>query len=113
MPVWTNKQDFKLLDTLKHIFGSRNDRLIRGYGRYIRAAKELEPGLKALSDEALRAKTEERHLSLDPVYVEYARWVDENGILRWMKHVPVLRTLVQWRPTFAGATDIAARAYGP
>jgi preprotein translocase subunit SecA len=48
-----------LLDTLKRIFGSRNDRLIRGYGRYIRAAKELEPGLKALSDEALRAKTEE------------------------------------------------------
>jgi preprotein translocase subunit SecA len=48
-----------LLVTLKHIFGSRNDRLIRGYGRYIRAAKELEPGLKALSDEALRAKTDE------------------------------------------------------
>ncbi|HEX8756002.1 MAG TPA: preprotein translocase subunit SecA [Steroidobacteraceae bacterium] len=48
-----------MLDTLKRIFGSRNDRLIRGYGRYIRAAKELEPGLKALSDEALRAKTEE------------------------------------------------------
>jgi preprotein translocase subunit SecA len=48
-----------LLDTLKRIFGSRNDRMIRGYGRYIRAAKELEPGLQALSDEALRAKTEE------------------------------------------------------
>ena len=48
-----------MLDTLKRIFGSRNERLIRGYGRYIRAAKELEPGLKALSDEALRAKTEE------------------------------------------------------
>jgi preprotein translocase subunit SecA len=48
-----------LLDTLKRIFGSRNDRLIRGYGRYIRAAGELEPGLKALSDEALRGKTEE------------------------------------------------------
>src|SRR5579872_4343355 len=50
---------FKLLDTLKRIFGSRNDRLIRGYGKYIREAKELEPGLKALSDEALRGKTEE------------------------------------------------------
>jgi preprotein translocase subunit SecA len=48
-----------LLDTLKRIFGSRNDRLIRGYGRYVRAAKELEPGLKTLSDEALGAKTEE------------------------------------------------------
>ncbi len=48
-----------MLGTLKQIFGSRNDRLIRGYGRYIRAAKDLEPGLKALSDEALRGKTEE------------------------------------------------------
>ncbi|HVS76707.1 MAG TPA: preprotein translocase subunit SecA [Steroidobacteraceae bacterium] len=48
-----------MLDTLKRIFGSRNERLIRGYGRYIRAAKELEPGLKALSDEALRGKTDE------------------------------------------------------
>jgi preprotein translocase subunit SecA len=48
-----------LLDTLKRIFGSRNDRMIRGYGRYIRTARELEPGLKALSDEALRGKTEE------------------------------------------------------
>jgi preprotein translocase subunit SecA len=48
-----------LLPSLKRIFGSRNERLIRGYGRYIRAARELEPGLKALSDEVLRAKTEE------------------------------------------------------
>ena len=48
-----------MLGTLKQIFGSRNDRLIRGYGRYIRAAKDLEPGLKSLSDEALRGKTEE------------------------------------------------------
>ncbi|HEY2037601.1 MAG TPA: preprotein translocase subunit SecA [Steroidobacteraceae bacterium] len=48
-----------MLDTLKRIFGSRNDRMIRGYARYIRAANELEPGLKALSDDALRAKTEE------------------------------------------------------
>ena len=48
-----------MLDTLKRIFGSRNDRLIRGYGRYIRAAKDIEPSLKGLSDEALRAKTEE------------------------------------------------------
>ena len=49
----------KLLNTLKRIFGSRNERLIRGYGRHIRVARELENGLKALSDEALRGKTEE------------------------------------------------------
>jgi hypothetical protein len=35
----------------------------------------------------LRAKTEERHLSRDPVYVTYAAWVNENGLFgiirRW------------------------------
>lgn len=33
----------------------------------------------------LRAKTEERHLSCDPTYVEYARWIDEHGIFRWLR----------------------------
>jgi len=32
---------------------------VRGYGRYVRAANQLEPQIKALSDEALRAKTDE------------------------------------------------------
>ena len=48
-----------MLNTLKRVFGSRNERLIRGYGRYIRAARQLEPGLKSMSDEALRGKTVE------------------------------------------------------
>ena len=48
-----------MLNTLKRIFGSRNERLLRGYGRYVRAAKGFEPALKSLSDEQLRAKTEE------------------------------------------------------
>jgi protein-S-isoprenylcysteine O-methyltransferase Ste14 len=29
----------------------------------------------------IRARTEERHLSADPVYVAYARWIDEHGML--------------------------------
>jgi preprotein translocase subunit SecA len=48
-----------LLNLLTRVFGSRNDRLVRGYGRYIRAAAALEPTMQALSDEALRAKTDE------------------------------------------------------
>jgi len=48
-----------LLNLLTRVFGSRNDRLVRGYGRYIRAASALEPTIQALSDEALRAKTDE------------------------------------------------------
>ena len=30
----------------------------------------------------LRARTEERHLSRDPVYVAYALWIEKNGLLR-------------------------------
>jgi preprotein translocase subunit SecA len=52
-------QDVKLLNFLTRVFGSRNERLVRGYGRYVRTAAELEPTLKALSDEALGAKTVE------------------------------------------------------
>lgn len=33
----------------------------------------------------LRAKTEEANLSTDPVYVQYANWMRENGIFRWVR----------------------------
>lgn len=49
----------------------------------------------------LRAKTEERHLSLDPVYVEYAKWIDGHGLLRFINRLPLLRQLAGWRPQFA------------
>ena len=48
-----------MLQFLTRVFGSRNERLVRGYGRYVHAANELEPTIQALSDEGLRAKTDE------------------------------------------------------
>jgi preprotein translocase subunit SecA len=48
-----------LRQLLTRVFGSRNERIVRGQGRYVRAAKEFEAHIKELSDEALRAKTEE------------------------------------------------------
>ncbi|HTX24716.1 MAG TPA: preprotein translocase subunit SecA [Steroidobacteraceae bacterium] len=48
-----------MLKLLTRVFGSRNDRLIRGYGQFVRAANALEKQTAALSDEALRAKTQE------------------------------------------------------
>jgi len=43
----------------------------------------------------LRARTEERHLSNDPVYIEYATVMNERGIFAWMgKLLPIL----QFRP---------------
>ncbi|HYL02065.1 MAG TPA: preprotein translocase subunit SecA, partial [Steroidobacteraceae bacterium] len=44
---------------LTRVFGSRNERIVRGQGRHVRAASQLEPQIQALSDEALRAKTDE------------------------------------------------------
>ena len=44
---------------LKKIFGSRNDRLLKQYGRIVREINALEPEVARLSDEALRAKTDE------------------------------------------------------
>ncbi len=48
-----------MLHLLTRVFGSRNERLVRGYGRYVRAAAELESSTQKLSDEELRGKTAE------------------------------------------------------
>jgi preprotein translocase subunit SecA len=44
---------------LARIFGSRNQRLLKSYGRWVSAAGALEPQMQALADEQLRAKTDE------------------------------------------------------
>ena len=43
----------------KKLFGSRNERLIKQYTQKVQAINALEGAMQALSDEALRAKTEE------------------------------------------------------
>ena len=44
---------------LTKIFGSRNDRLLRQYRKIVDRINALEPSLEGLSDEALKAKTQE------------------------------------------------------
>jgi preprotein translocase subunit SecA len=44
---------------LKKIFGSRNERLLKQYGRVVREINALEPEIARLSNEELRAKTDE------------------------------------------------------
>jgi len=52
----------------------------------------------------LRARTEERHLSRDPIYVEYALWIEEHGIFRWLGRVaPALRYRLNLRETYTAA----------
>jgi len=48
-----------LRQLLTRVFGSRNERIVRGQHRFVRAANELEPHIKTLSDEALRARSDE------------------------------------------------------
>ncbi|MDE2585099.1 MAG: preprotein translocase subunit SecA, partial [Betaproteobacteria bacterium] len=70
---------------LKKIFGSRNDRLIKQYSQTVQKINALENSIAALSDDALRAKTDEfkqRHAqgeSLDDLLPEAFAVVREAG----------------------------------
>jgi len=70
---------------LKKIFGSRNDRLIKQYSQTVARINALEAAISQLSDEALKAKTEEfrgRHAqgeSLDALLPEAFAVVREAG----------------------------------
>src|SRR5574343_1702442 len=70
---------------LKKIFGSRNDRLIKQYSQTVKRINALEPQIQGLSDDALRAKTDEfcqRHSngeSLDDLLPEAFAVVREAG----------------------------------
>ncbi|MCE2745676.1 MAG: preprotein translocase subunit SecA [Burkholderiales bacterium] len=48
-----------ITDTLKKLFGSRNERLLKTYRKSVNQINALEPTIKALTDDALRAKTAE------------------------------------------------------
>jgi len=49
-----------MLDTfLKVIFGSRNERLLKQYRKRVLVINAMEPAIEALTDDALRAKTQE------------------------------------------------------
>ncbi|MBT9519262.1 MAG: preprotein translocase subunit SecA [Dechloromonas sp.] len=71
---------------LKKIFGSRNDRLIKQYSQAVKRINAFEPAMQALSDDALRAKTDEfrqRHAngeSLDALLPEAFAVVREAGV---------------------------------
>ncbi|MFQ5481401.1 MAG: preprotein translocase subunit SecA [Nitrospinaceae bacterium] len=46
-----------LFGLIKKVFGTRNDRELKRIGQYVEKVNVLEPGMQALSDEQLRAKT--------------------------------------------------------
>lgn len=58
----------------------------------------------------MRAKTEERHLSRDPVYVEYALWMNEHGWLRFLGRIPIAGAIFRYQPP-AQAVPITGEPY--
>ena len=46
----------------------------------------------------LRAKTEEANLSTDPVYVQYAEWMETNGIFAWLTDFPAFKFMRYKKP---------------
>jgi preprotein translocase subunit SecA len=70
---------------LTHIFGSRNERLLKQYSQAVRQIAALEPAIAALTDDALRAKTVELKArvgdgeELDAVLPEAFAMVREAG----------------------------------
>jgi preprotein translocase subunit SecA len=57
--VRKEKSDRMATNFLTKIFGSRNDRLLKGYRKTVERINALEKGLEALSEEQLKAKTTE------------------------------------------------------
>lgn len=69
----------------KKIFGSRNERLVKQYAQNVKAINALEPSMQALTDEQLKAKTDEfkqryqQGESLDKLLPEAFAVVREGG----------------------------------
>ena len=76
-----------MLSTLfRKFFGSRNDRLVKQYGQKVLEINALETSMQALSDDALRTKTDEfkqRFIAgetLDQLLPEAFAVVREGGV---------------------------------
>ena len=71
---------------VKKFVGSRNDRLVKQYGRTVSGATDLADSMAALSDEQLKAKTEEfrtrlaNEATLDELLPEAFAVVREAGV---------------------------------
>src|SRR5210317_2233398 len=81
---------------MKKVFGSRNDRLVKRMMKTVQQINDLEPEVSALSDEQLKAKTQEFRdrldsgASLDDLMPEAFAVVREAGIrVMGMRHFDV------------------------
>ncbi len=83
---FTQNLSVMISNIVKKVFGSRNDRLVKSKQKNIKKINELEASIKALNDEALKAKTEEfrrrfeQGETLDSLIVEAFAVVREAGV---------------------------------
>ena len=59
---------------------------------------------------AMRAWTEERHLSQDPTYAAYARWIEEHGVFRSLGRARAKAAAYLARPTLRASSGKPAAA---
>ena len=64
---------------LTRIFGSRNERLLKGYRKTVAQINALEPQMQPLTDEQLAAKT-----------VEFRQRIEADDVLRTGKYAKTL-----------------------
>ena len=116
---------------LTQIFGSRNDRLLKQYRRTVERISALEPEFEKLTDDQLRAKTQEfkdrvaKGESLDDLLAEAFAVVREAGVEGWLRFTRVdwqrrpiafhfgfhfQRCFLWYKPTFA--VDLARHSPG-
>ena len=83
---FTQNLSVMISNIVKKVFGSRNDRLVKSKQKNIKKINDLEASIKALNDEALKAKTEEfrrrfeQGETLDSLIVEAFAVVREAGV---------------------------------
>ena len=89
------------------VFGTANDRSLKGYQRRVPQINALEPAMEALSDEALRAKTAEFRArladgaTLDDLLPEAFAVVREAASGRWASVISTCSWSAAWCCTTA------------
>ena len=73
----------------KSIFGSANDRYVRGLGKYVDAVNGFEPNISALSDDELKGQTE--------VFRQRADLAIRVGLLHRAENLQQPRKVRSWR----------------
>ena len=106
-----------VLHFLTRIFGSRNERIVRGYGRLVGQAGQFEASMQQLSDEALGARTAEfrerlkQGATLDSLL--HDPHLDAVDFFSWHEHPTEGRIRVMKPPSTSTLSPQTIRRHAP